>query len=90
MELTVDDGADITIQIPPNDFGIYDIMSLNGCLMYTGPIVDDQANDFNYYCGNVYLKNVIGEDGKAITIFLTNWCLTPRPTERCFLKILVI
>ena len=27
------------------------------------PMVDDEANDFNYYRGNVYLKNKIGEDG---------------------------
>jgi gliding motility-associated lipoprotein GldJ len=29
------------------------------------PIVDDEANDFNYYRGNVYMKNKIGEDGKV-------------------------
>lgn len=28
-------------------------------------IVDDEFNDFNYYCGNVYIKNVIDEDGKV-------------------------
>jgi gliding motility-associated lipoprotein GldJ len=27
------------------------------------PIVDDEASDFNYYRGNVYTKNKIGEDG---------------------------
>ena len=27
------------------------------------PIVDDEANDFNYFRGNVYTKNKIGEDG---------------------------
>ncbi len=29
------------------------------------PIVDDEFNDFNYYRGNVYTKNAIGEDGKV-------------------------
>jgi gliding motility-associated lipoprotein GldJ len=29
------------------------------------PIVDDEANDFNYYRGNVYTKNKIGDDGKV-------------------------
>ena len=29
------------------------------------PIVDDEASDFNYYRGNIYLKDAIGEDGKA-------------------------
>ena len=27
------------------------------------PMVDDEANDFNYFRGNVYTKNKIGEDG---------------------------
>ena len=29
------------------------------------PIIDDEANDFNYFRGNIYLKNAIGEDGTA-------------------------
>jgi gliding motility-associated lipoprotein GldJ len=29
------------------------------------PIVDDEASDFNYYRGNVYTKNKIGDDGKV-------------------------
>ena len=29
------------------------------------PIVDDEASDFNYFRGNVYEKNKIGEDGKV-------------------------
>jgi gliding motility-associated lipoprotein GldJ len=29
------------------------------------PIVDDEANDFNYFRGNVYTKNKIGDDGKV-------------------------
>ena len=37
------------------------------------PIVDDEANDFNYYRGNVYLKEIIGPDGKAEIINLINW-----------------
>ena len=31
-------------------------------------LIDDEANDFNYYRGNIYLKNAIGEDGKATII----------------------
>ena len=27
------------------------------------PIIDDEANDFNYFRGNVYTKNKIGDDG---------------------------
>lgn len=29
------------------------------------PIVDDEANDFNYYRGNIYTKQKIGDDGKV-------------------------
>ena len=68
-----DDGADITIQVksyPPNDFGVYD-MAGNVAEWVSDvyrPIVDVEASDFNYYRGNIYLKDVIGEDGKAEVI----------------------
>ena len=29
------------------------------------PVVDDEGNDFNYFRGNVYTKNKIGDDGKV-------------------------
>jgi len=51
----------------PNDFGIYDMagnVSEWVADVYR-PIVDDEFNDFNYYRGNVYTKNAIGEDGKV-------------------------
>ena len=32
------------------------------------PIVDDELSDFNYYRGNVYTKNKIGEDGKFVIV----------------------
>jgi gliding motility-associated lipoprotein GldJ len=65
-----DDGADITIQVksyPPNDFGVYDMAGnvAEWVLDVYRPIVDDEASDFNYYRGNIYLKDAIGEDGKA-------------------------
>ncbi|MFY7666992.1 gliding motility lipoprotein GldJ [Flavobacterium sp.] len=65
-----DDGADITNAVksyPPNDFGLYDMagnVSEWVADVYR-PIVDDEANDFNYYRGNVYTKQKIGEDGKV-------------------------
>ena len=65
-----DDGADITNKVksyPPNDFGLYDMagnVSEWVADVYR-PIVDDEANDFNYYRGNVYMKNKIGDDGKV-------------------------
>ncbi len=68
-----DDGADITNEVksyPPNDFGLYDMagnVSEWVADVYR-PIVDDEANDFNYYRGNVYTKAVIGDDGKTTVI----------------------
>ncbi len=65
-----DDGADITNKVksyPPNDFGLYDMagnVSEWVADVYR-PMVDDEANDFNYYRGNVYMKNKIGDDGKV-------------------------
>ena len=65
-----DDGADITNKVksyPPNDFGLYDMagnVSEWVADVYR-PLVDDEANDFNYYRGNVYTKNKIGDDGKV-------------------------
>lgn len=68
-----DDGSDITIQVksyPPNDFGIYDMAGnvAEWVADVYRPIIDDEASDFSYYRGNVYLKEVIGEDGKAQVI----------------------
>tara|TARA_B100000767_G_scaffold272834_1_gene301426 strand:+ start:4724 stop:6406 length:1683 start_codon:yes stop_codon:yes gene_type:complete len=86
-----DDGADITIQVksyPPNDFGIYDMggnVSEWVADVYR-PIVDDEANDFNYYRGNVYLKNVIGEDGKAEVISPDQLVYDTLPNGKVLLK----
>jgi len=86
-----DDGADITIQVkqyPPNDFGIYD-MAGNVSEWVSDvyrPIVDDETNDFNYYRGNVYLKNVIGEDGKAQTISPDQLVFDTLPNGKVLLK----
>jgi gliding motility-associated lipoprotein GldJ len=86
-----DDGADITIQVkqyPPNDFGIYD-MAGNVAEWVSDvyrPIIDDEANDFNYYRGNVYLKNVIGEDGRAQTIEPDQLVFDTLPNGKVLLK----
>jgi gliding motility-associated lipoprotein GldJ len=65
-----DDGADITQYVksyPPNDFGLYDMAG--NVAEWVADVyrvqVDDEMNDFNYYRGNTYMKNAIGEDGKV-------------------------
>jgi len=68
-----DDGADITAKVksfPPNEYGLYDMagnVSEWVADVYR-PIIDDKMNDFNYYRGNVYYKNMIGKDGKVVLI----------------------
>lgn len=63
-----DDGADITHEVmsyEPNDYGLYDMAgNVNEWVadVYR-PIIDNEFNDFNYFRGNVYTRNVINEDG---------------------------
>src|SRR5699024_9607387 len=62
------DGAAITNEIksyPPNAFGLYDMAGnvAEWVADVYRPIVDDNYNDFNYYRGNVYMKNAINPDG---------------------------
>ena len=72
-----DDGADITNEVkkyPANDFGLYDMAGnvAEWVADVYRPIVDNEANDFNYFRGNLYTKNKIGEDGKIAIVTKDN------------------
>ena len=72
-----DDGADITNAVKsyaPNDFGLYDMAGnvAEWVADVYRPIIDNEANDFNYFRGNQYAKNKIGKDGKIEIITKDN------------------
>lgn len=67
------DGADITNKIksyPPNDYGLYDMAGnvAEWVADVYRPVIADDLSDFNYYRGNIYTENAIGEDGSVNVI----------------------
>ena len=71
------DGADITMKIKsykPNAFGLYD-MSGNVAEWVADvyrPIIDNDANDFSYFRGNVFNKKMIDKEGNVVVVDYNN------------------
>ena len=66
-------GSGITSAVrsyPPNDFGLYGMAGnvAEWVADVYRPIIDADANDFNYYRGNVYFAPSIDENGKVLTV----------------------
>ena len=71
-------GSGITSSVrsyPPNSYGLYGMAGnvAEWVADVYRPIIDDEANDFNYYRGNLFNKPLINDEGKITTVSRENF-----------------
>lgn len=84
-------GSGITASVrsyPPNGYGLYGMAGnvAEWVADVYRPIIDEEANDFNYYRGNLYTKPLITEDGKITIVTRENFIDSILPNGRIYIK----